>query len=47
MNEELAVKIISINDDETAKTIKSELQMLRELPSHLNLVNTMKVQISS
>lgn len=47
MSEELAVKIISIQDEETSKTVKSELQMLKELPAHPNLVNCMKVQISS
>lgn len=29
MNEQLAVKIISIQDEETGKTVKSELQMLK------------------
>lgn len=41
------MKIISIQDEETSRTVKSELQMLKELPFHPNLVNCMKVQISS
>lgn len=46
-SEELVVKIISAQDQETAKTIRSQLQMLKELPKHPNLVNCAKVQISS
>lgn len=47
IQEELAVKIISIQDEETAKTVKSELMILKELPHNPHLVNCMKVQISS
>lgn len=39
--------MISVRDEENAVTIKSELQMLKELPHHPNLVNCMKFQISS
>jgi serine/threonine protein kinase len=45
--EQLAVKIISIRDEKIGKTVKSELQMLRELPNHPNLVNCIKIQMNS
>jgi AP2-associated kinase len=46
-SEELVSKIISFGDEETSMTIKSELEMLKQLPIHPNLVNYKKIQISS
>jgi serine/threonine protein kinase len=47
MQEELACKIINISEEENNGVYKTELKMLKELPSHPNLVNYRKIQISS
>jgi hypothetical protein len=47
MQEELACKIINIAEEENDGVYKTELKMLKELPSHPNLVNYRKIQISS
>lgn len=47
MEEKLVAKIINANDAETAATIKAEINILKTIPWHPNLVNCLKVQISS
>ena len=43
---ELVAKVIPI-DQENLETIKAELKVLKQIPSHQNLVNCLKLQISS
>lgn len=40
-------KIIALNDGETSATVKTELQLLKALPQHVNLVNYKRIQITS
>jgi hypothetical protein len=47
LKEELVSKIVSINEEQNSGVYKVELQILKELPNHPNLVNYKKVQISS
>lgn len=47
LNEELVSKIISLAEEENSSICKAELQMLKDLPTHPNLVNYKKIQISS
>jgi serine/threonine protein kinase len=47
LKEELVSKVISISEEEASGVYKNELQILKELPPHPNLVNYKKIQISS
>jgi hypothetical protein len=47
LKEELVCKVISFSEEEASGVYKTELQILKELPVHPNLVNYKKIQISS
>ena len=47
LKEDLVSKIVSITEEEASGVYKTELQILKELPPHPNLVNYKKIQISS
>jgi len=47
LSEELVSKVISVTEEENSGVCRAELQVLKELPVHPNLVNYKKIQISS
>jgi serine/threonine protein kinase len=47
MEQDLAVKIINCKDKETAATITNEINIMKNVPHHPNLVNFVKIQVSS
>lgn len=43
----MVAKIIEVKDEDAKATIKSEIEVIKKIPHHKNLVNFLRFQLSS